>query len=186
MRCFDRAIDFARQLGAEVIVTGAGDLAHEPLGRKVNEFLKVFPPFLDKIRDAGLKLALYAVHGASFLDSIEACERLWEHLPDVALKFDPANWDMHGDDYLELARRYGNKIGYVHIKEILNHNGPKALSQPPAGMGSIEWGKLFAYLYEHDYSGWLSIEPHGPTWSKGAMRQKMLLLTKRYIDQFLI
>ena len=51
---------------------------------------------------------------------------------------------------------------------------------------SIHWGKLFAFLYEHNYSGWLSIEPHGPVWSKGTMREKMLLLTKRHIDQFLI
>jgi sugar phosphate isomerase/epimerase len=181
-----RTIDLAKQLGAEVVVTGAGDIPHEPIGRKVSEFVKVFPPFLDKIRDAGLKLALYAVHGASFLDSIEAYERVWEHIPDVTIKFDPANWDMHGDDYLEVARRYGNKIGYVHIKEILNHNGQQAISQPAAGMGSIHWGKLFAFLYEHNYSGWLSIEPHGPIWSRGTMREKMLLLTKRHIDQFLI
>jgi len=182
----DRAIDFAKQLGAEVFVTGAGDIPHEPAGRKVNEFLKVFPPFLDKIRAAGLKPAFYAVHGASFLDSIETFERVWEHVPDAAIKFDPANWDMHGDDYLEVVRRYGNKIGYVHIKEIVNLNGKKAVSQPAAGMGSIEWGKLFAFLYEHNYSGWLSIEPHGDIWNKGAMREKMVLLSKRYIEQFMI
>jgi len=43
-----------------------------------------------------------------------------------------------------------------------------------------------AFLYEHGYNGWLSIEPHGDVWSQGAMREKMLLLTKRYISQFLV
>jgi sugar phosphate isomerase/epimerase len=181
----NRAIDFAKILAADVVVTGAGDIPGEPVGRKVAEFLKVFPPFLDRARHAGLNIAFYAVHGASFLDSLETYERIWEHIPDVKIKFDPANWQHHGDDYLAVVRRYGHKIGYVHIKEHLSLAG-QLVSQPPAGMGDIHWGKVLAFLYEHSYTGWLSIEPHGPIWSHGPMRHNMILLTKRYISQFLI
>ena len=181
----DRAIGFAKTLGADVLVTGAGDMPGEPAGRKVAEFLKVFPPILKRIRKAGLQPAFYAVHGASFLDSLETYERVWEHIPELKMKYDPANWRHHGDDYLAVVQRYGHKIGYVHIKEHLYKDG-QLVSQPAAGMGDIEWGKVMAFLYEHNYDGWLSIEPHGPIWSRGAMREKMILITRKYISQFMV
>ncbi len=180
-----RAIEFAQLLQAEVIVTGGGDMPGEPLERKVEEFAKVFPPFLTRIEEAGLTPAFYAVHGASFLDSLRAYELVGERFPRVTIKFDPANWQHHGDDYLEVVRRHGDKVGYVHIKEHLTHNGDLA-SQPAAGMGDIVWGKVMAFLYEHGYSGWLSVEPHGGIWSQGEMRWKMLRLTRKYMEQFLV
>ena len=97
---------------------------------------------------------------------------------------DPANWHYHGDDYLEVVQRYGNKVGYVHIKDHLVKDG-KLVSQPPAGMGSIEFPKVLAFLYEHHYQGWLSIEPHGPIWGQGELRRKMILISKKYLEQFM-
>jgi sugar phosphate isomerase/epimerase len=181
----DRAIGFAEQLKADVIAMGAGDLPGEPLGPKVAEFLEVFPPFLARIRSAGIRPVFYAVHGVSFFDSLRAYEMVWEQIPDAKIKFDPANWQHHGQDYLEVVRRHGDKVGHVHLKEHLYVNGQLA-SQPAAGMGDVAWGKVMAFLYEHNYTGWLSVEPHGSIWSRGEMREKMLLLTKRYISQFLL
>lgn len=181
----DRAITFAQLLEADVIAMGAGDLPGEPLEPKVAEFLTVFPPFLRRVQDAGLRPVFYAVHGVSFFDSLRAYEMAWQHIPELKIKFDPANWRHHGQDYLEVVRHYGDRIGHVHLKEHLYLNG-QLVSQPAVGMGDVAWGKVMAFLYEHDYTGWLSIEPHGEKWSRGAMREKMLLLTKKYISQFLI
>ena len=180
-----RAIEFGKVLGAAAIITGGGDIPDAPLGKKVEEFCEVFPPFLEKIEAAGMKAAFYAVHGASFFDSIEAYEAVWEKLPQVGIKYDPANWAQHGDDYLLVVRTHGDKIAHVHIKEHM-YRGGELISQPPAGMGDIAWGKVMAFLYEHGYDGYLSIEPHGPIWSKGEMRDRMCLLTRKYISQFLL
>lgn len=180
-----RAIDFAATLGASVFVTGGGDIPGATLNEQVAEFLKVFPPFLERIEKAGMKPAMYAVHGHSFFDSIEAYERVWEHVPQIGIKYDPANWRHHGDDYIAVVRRHGDKVAYVHIKEHLYHEGDLA-SQPPAGMGDIAFGKVMAFLYEHGYDGYLSIEPHGSIWSQGEMRKRMILLTQRHISQFLL
>jgi sugar phosphate isomerase/epimerase len=60
------------------------------------------------------------------------------------------------------------------------------VAQPPAGMGDIHWGKVMAFLYEHDYQGYLCFEPHGPLWSRSPLREKMLLLTKKYLAPFLL
>jgi sugar phosphate isomerase/epimerase len=180
-----RAIDFAQALGAEVLITGGGVLTDDALEPNVAEFAKVFPPFLDRMAEAGLTPAMYAVHGNSFFDSIEAYRQVWERFPQVGIKFDPANWHHHGDDYLAILRDHGDKIAYVHIKEHLYMDGELA-AQPAAGMGDIEWGKVFAFLYEHDYRGYLSFEPHGSKWAREPLRTKMLLLSRKYLDQFLL
>lgn len=185
LEMLSRAIEFASILRAHVLVTGGGDIPGAPLEKKLEEFEKVFPPFLERIERNGMKLAMYALHGNSFFDSVDAYERLWEKFPQIGVKYDPANWMHHCSDYLAMARLHGDKIYHVHIKEHLFHNG-ELVSQPPAGMGDVHWGKLMAFLYEHNYDGYLSIEPHGPIWSRGLMRRKMLLLTKKYISQFLL
>ncbi len=180
----DRAIQYAEILGAEVLITGGGKI-DAPLDDNVAAFVEVLPPFLQKAQAAGLRVALYAVHGQSFFESIEAYEKVWAHIPDVGIKLDPANVQHHGDDYLAWLRDHGDKVAHMHIKEHLYMDG-QLVSQPAAGMGSIEWGKVFAFLYEHSYDGYLIIEPHGPKWSRPPLREKMLLLTQRYIKQFLV
>jgi len=179
-----KGIEFGQILQADVLTTGGG-MCGESVDANAAEFAKVFPPFLEAIQAGGMVPSFYPLHGNSFFTSVEAYEKVWETLPEVGIKFDPANWRHHGVDYLGVLRQYGNKIAHLHIKEHLYHGG-ELVSQPAAGMGDIEWGKVFAFLYEHDYSGPLSIEPHGPVWSKGEMRQRMLLLTQRHIRQFLV
>lgn len=181
----DRAIEFASTLGASVLVTGGGNIPGGTLDDNIAAYLNIFPPYLQKIWDAGMQVSMYAVHGNSFFDGMAAYERLWEHYPTVGLKFDPANWMHHGDDPLPIVRDHGDKINYMHIKEHVYMDG-QLVSQPAAGMGDVPWGKIFAFLYEHNYNGYLSFEPHGPLWSKPPLRHKMLILSKRYLEQFVL
>jgi len=181
----DRAIEFAERLGAEILITGGGNLPGGSLADNAAAFTEVFPPYLAKAEQAGLQVALYAVHGNSFLDSIAAYQKVWETIPNVGIKFDPANIRHHGDEYLPWLRDHGDRIYHVHIKEHLYMDG-KLVSQPAAGMGDIAWGKVMAFLYEHNYQGYLCFEPHGPQWSKPPLRNKMLLLSKKYLSQFLL
>jgi sugar phosphate isomerase/epimerase len=181
----ERAIVFADILGAGVLITGGGKIPDATLDENVAGFVEVFPPYLEKAGKAGLKVAFYAVHGNSFFEGIEAYEKVWEHVPDVGIKLDPANIQHHGDDYLPILRDHGDRIYHVHIKEHL-YMGGTLVSQPAAGMGDIQWGKVMAFLYEHSYQGYLVFEPHGPLWSRPPLREKMLLLSKRTISQYLV
>ena len=181
----DRAIGFAEALGAEVLITGGGSVPDASPEENAAQFVEVFPPYVEKAEKAGLKIALYLVHGNSFFCGLEDFERVWEHVPQVGIKLDPANIQHHGDDYLPILRKAGDRVFHVHIKEHLYMDGELA-SQPAAGMGDIEWGKVMAFLYEHGYEGYLSFEPHGPIWSREPLRGTMLLLTKRHIGRFLV
>ncbi len=185
LELLDRAIDFAQTLGASILITGGGQIPDASPEKNAAEFSRVFPPYVERAREAGLKIALYPVHGNSFFTTIADYERVWEKVPDVGIKLDPANIQHHGNDYLAFLRRHGDRVFHVHIKEHLYLDGELA-SQPAAGMGDIEWGKVMAFLYEHGYDGYLTIEPHGPLWSRPPLRRTMLLLTQKYMSQFLL
>jgi sugar phosphate isomerase/epimerase len=178
-----RAIEFAQIMGAGIVITGGGEHGQD-LDENVGVFAETMRPFIDRIAAGGMRTAIYGFHGG-FLRSAAAYERLWQAVPDVGMKFDPANVDHAGEDYVDVLRRYADRIWHVHIKEHLNHGG-EVVSQPAAGMGDIHWGKVMAFLYEAGYDGYLTIEPHGPLWSRDPLRRTMLLLTQRHIRQFLV
>lgn len=184
-KLLDRQIEFAQVLKADWIVTSCGQIHGEPVGASVKAFAETFAPIFKKVEAAGLKIAFYPLHGNSYIDSIETLERTWEVVPELKLKYDPANWASHGADYLQLVRQYGRKIGYVHIKDSMRKDG-RGISEPPAGMGDIEFPKVMAFLYQHEYTGYLSIEPHGYTWGRGELRRKNILLSKKYLEPMLI
>lgn len=56
---------------------------------------------------------------------------------------------------------------------------------PPAGIDSINWRAFFAALYQHDYDGYLSIEPHSSTW-RGEKGEKGVKYTIKYIRDLMI
>ncbi len=181
----ERAIGYARTLGARTMVLSTGDLRGEPFGRKLDIFLETMMPFLERIEAAGMIPTFYALHGNTMFASLEAYERAWERLPGLKMKFDAANWLAAGADYLEVLRRYGHKIGHVHIKEAIFKDN-RTVSQPPAGMGDMPWGRIMTFLHEHEYDGCLSLEPHMEPWKSGDGLKKNLVLSKRHIDQFLL
>jgi len=184
LRQLDRAIDFAQVLEAPTFITGGG-LYSDSLDENVAAFAEVMPPYLKRITDAGMRPAMVALHGNSFFDTIESYKRVFDLFPKVGMKIDPANLAGAGLDYLPYFREIGDRLWEVHIKEAIYIDG-KWASQPAAGMGDIQWGKIFAFLYEHGYDGDFIIEPHGPIWSKGEMKKKMLTLTQRYIRPFML
>jgi sugar phosphate isomerase/epimerase len=180
-----RAVGFADMLDASIFIAGGGHMPGASLDEDVAEYAEVVSPYLEKAQQAGMKVALHAGHGNSFLSSVEAYERLWEVMPDVGMKLDPANLYHRGNWGMDILRDHGDRVFHLHIKEIISMGG-KTVSQPAAGMGDIEWGKVMAFLYESGYDGYLTIEPHGPIWSRAPLRWTMLLLTQRYMRQFLL
>ena len=184
-RQLERAIQFAQTLGAPILITGGGRLADASLEENVQTFAEVMRPFIDRAAATGIRIALYGFHGGSFLTSVRAYESLWEQVGDVGIKLDPANVDHAGEDYLAILRHHGKRVFHVHIKEHLTHAGELA-AEPAAGMGDIAWGKVMAFLYESDYQGYLTIEPHGQRWGREPLRSTMLVLSQRHISQFLL
>lgn len=178
-------VEYGKVLGAQVLITSGGNRKGQGAAANVKAFAEVFPPYIADLEAAGMKLSLYAVHGNTFTETLGDYVTLWEQFPNVGIKCDPANLHYAGWDYLGFLWQYGHRITHMHIKEHLFIGGTLA-AQPAAGMGDIEWGKVFCFLHEHDYNGYLTIEPHGPKWSRGALKYKCVTLSARYISQFLV
>jgi sugar phosphate isomerase/epimerase len=181
----DKFIAFAQVLDAKLFMTGGGQI-EGGLDANLAAFGQVFPGRIAALEAAGVPLAMYAVHGASFLDSMEAYEKLWEVYPTVGMKIDPANLRGVGIEYLPFFVQHTPMMYEVHIKEAIQMGDNPWVSQPAAGMGDIMWGKIFAFLYENDWNKYMVVEPHGHIWGRGELRCKMLKLTQRYMSQFIV
>lgn len=179
----ERAIEYAAMLGASVLVLGAGEISHV-LDENVYTFAHVMRPSIDAVASHKMHVALYGFHNG-FLTTPDACERLWSVVGDVGFSLDVAAIMQAGHDALEFVRRHGKRIRHVHIKDIMLQHG-SCIAEPPAGMGDVPWGKVMALLYEAEYRGTLSIAPHGPFWSRPGQRERMLLLSKRYLSPFVL
>ena len=117
--------------------------------------------------------------------------------------------------YMKEGMLWGDRFGYVHIKGVIqigdskegDHWSMKNLAEeiptlaeiamqqrkddfkiydnPPAGIDSINWRGFFATLYQNDYDGYLSIEPHSQTW-QGEKGQKGIKYTIKYIRDLML
>lgn len=117
--------------------------------------------------------------------------------------------------YLHEAMIWGDKFTYCHIKGVIQKGDSeeakhwwfrelivkhpemapelekimaedKALyDNPPAGIDSINWRAFFAALYQHNYDGYLSIEPHSSTW-RGEKGEKGVKYTIKYIRDLML
>ena len=73
---------------------------------------------------------------------------------------------------------------HPELKELFSTASPQrnsAYDNPPAGIDSINWRAFFAILYKYGYDGYLSIEPHSPTWQgeKGELGLKYTIKSIR-------
>ena len=117
--------------------------------------------------------------------------------------------------YLEEGLEWGAHFKYCHVKGVIQRGDSREEEQwammdlakahpelkeelmaktfggnnwydnPPAGIDVINWRAFFAILYKYGYDGYLSIEPHSPTW-QGELGQKGLRYTIKYIRDLML
>lgn len=116
--------------------------------------------------------------------------------------------------YMHEGLMWGDRFGYVHVKGVIQdgdseeemswvrHNlarkypeaaayfdstgfNHKNYDNPPAGLDSIDWRAFFGILYKYDYNGYLSIEPHSPSWT-GEKGDRGVEFTIKYIRSLMI
>jgi len=180
------AIDYASDVECPVLVTGASGLEGQPIEEAQDQFVEIFKPIVAEAGEKGVRIALYLGHGNTVLDVPQGTDRLLAALPEIGIKFDPANPTFRCGDWTPFVHKYGDRIFHFHIKDQILI-GKELIELPPAGMGDIHWGKLIAMLYQHNYQGVLSIEPHGKLWGhQGPLRKQCILMSRNHVQQFLM
>lgn len=86
-------------------------------------------------------------------------QRVLDAVP-VSVTFDPSHFVMTGDDIPELARRWGERIAHVHLKDAFGRAGRDGedFIFCLLGEGGVPWPEFFATLDEVGYDGPLSVE----------------------------
>jgi len=180
----NRVFDYAATVDCPVVYTDTGQVNPDDPAASLAEYKKVFPSIIELAKSKGIRLANYVGHPGNFVNSKKALGWLYDQVPEIGLKLDPVGIirNVKADPY-EVIKDYGDRIVHFHVKDIMRLGGFEI--EPPVGMGDLDWSRILALLYHHNYHGYIAIEPHGPQWAKGKMRARHILLSKRHIEQFL-
>ena len=126
----------------------------------------------DRCRDLGLTVSFHP-HGGTYIEHPVEVERLLESTdPDrIRLCLDTGHTAFGGGDPLETVKRWGTRVGLVHLKDIdigrlrsgiAQGKGYTPLAQEGVfvelGTGSLDLPAIISALREAGYDGWLVVE----------------------------
>lgn len=147
----------------------------EVAARKAFEFAVMagFPAIGADLHEGGLPLAerLCAEYGKKIavhnhgrkhaLGSVAALEKLFaESGPNIGLCLDTAWMLDSGEEPVEIAEKFKERLYGVHIKDFVFDRAGKEIDVV-AGTGNLKLEKLAAFLKRIDYKGYLTIEYEG-------------------------
>ena len=135
---FDRAIAFARALGASTVTGCATPAVAEALA--------------PRFRDAGLRFAIENHRGNVFETPYDLLHVLRRTDPAVGCNFDSGHFLLAGCDVLTAVEALRGRIYHVHLKDV-RADGPS-----PVGEGELPLRAFVSALDAQGFSGLLSIE----------------------------
>jgi inosose dehydratase len=143
------------------------------------------------VRDAGFE-ATFHHHAGTFVESPAEIDRLLANV-DIGLTLDTGHLFIAGGEPVEAARRWGDRINHLHLKDVdlgvlrgvLATGGgmPEVWSSgafTAFGRGDIDLDAVMAAMQEREYAGWIVVEQdvlNGPGVAVDAFR------TRRAADQ---
>ena len=101
--------------------------------------------------------------------------RLLAALPGcaVGVNFDPSHFQVAGDDPAEVARRFGDRIVAVHLKDA--KGTPEHFEFPPLGLGAVDFAALAGALRAAGYEGALAVEYEAHVFGGYALAEEEIL-----------
>lgn len=153
------SLDYANELGAEVVVIFGFDRAGAPPGSPPEEVLDCLRRAAERAETAGLQLALenedgfWADTGARTADLVRAVGH-----PALAVNWDPGNAFAAGDEPFP--------AGYWHVRPLVKHVHYKDAIRESGGtvrqavQGQIDWPGQLGALAADGYQGYVSVETH--------------------------
>ncbi len=183
-KLLEAGAELACNLGARTLVSGSGLLEGVPVEEQWQMVVDAMGPMVAGVQERGLKFAFYNCHWANVVTTPEAWARVLPFIPGAGIKFDPSHPVYDGRDWMGDMWKAGRRIMHCHAKDTLRIDG-KLIPDPNPGLGAMNWGAFFGILYELELDVDICIEPHSRVYG-GERRNAALLLSKRYLEQFLM
>jgi sugar phosphate isomerase/epimerase len=147
-----RLIEYAAEVGAPTYAFLGGKRVHQrfPTDHELRRLGEVGEKLVDHAAPLGLAV-VYHAHPLCTVESEAEQDRMLAHAPRVQLCLDVSVSALMGEDPLAQIRKYGRRIGYVHMKDWARGKFV------PMGQGTVglDFGRVRETLNEIGYRGWV-------------------------------
>ncbi len=185
-----KCIDAAALLGCPTVGTFVGRDPRQPVAANLREAERVFPPLVEHGNERDVKIVIENCvmegwHPDGYPGNLAYSPELWEWMFTLGLylNFDPSHLIWMGIDPVTALTPYVDKVAHAQAKDIQtfperrNRYGypGKAVDRPDPwdvgwwryrvpGLGEVDWRRVIDTLYEHGFTGTLSVEHEDPVW----------------------
>ncbi len=205
-----KVINMSSLMGINMVTTFVGRMTEKNIDENFEEFPKVWKPIIKYAEEKGVKVAiencpmLFGADqwpgGQNIATTPANWRRMFEIIdsPNFGLNYDPSHFVWQMIDYIKPIYEFKDKIFHVHYKDIklyrdrLDDNGIMAyplsfMSPKLPGLGDVDWGRYVSALTDVGYNGYTCIEVEDKAFEGSKENvEKSLLLSKKYMEQFVI
>jgi sugar phosphate isomerase/epimerase len=206
----EKAISASARLGINMVTTFVGRDQHRGIEENIELFRDIWPPIIEKAEKQGVRVAiencpmLFGADqwpgGQNMFTSPKIWRRLFDIIPNrnFGINYDPSHFVWQMMDYLAPLYEFRHRIFHVHFKDIKLHpdrlrdagvlaHPLEFMSPKLPGLGDVDWGAFISALNDIGYEGPACVEIEDRSFEGSRERiLDSLVLSKRYLDQFLI
>lgn len=184
------AIDAAQALGVPYVGTFVGRDWTKPVADNLTEGERVFPELVEYAGERGVRIlvencVMEGWHPDGYPGNLAYSPELWEWMFSLGLylNWDPSHLTWIGIDPVTTIAPYADRIVHAQAKDIeldpqarqrygffgkiVKGGNPWDLGwwrYRVPGLGQVDWPRVVDRLYEHGFTGTLSVEHEDPVW----------------------
>ena len=197
-----KVINMSSLLGVNMVTTFIGRMQDKTIEANLEEFAKVWPPII-KFAEENCPM-LFGNDQWPGGQNIATTPAIWREMFKIiqsdyfGLNYDPSHFIWQMMDYIKPIYEFKDKIFHVHFKDIklyrdrLDDYGIMAtplkfMAPKLPGLGDVNWGKFVSALNDIRYEKFACIEIEDKAFEDSKEKvEKSIILSKRYIEQFVI
>lgn len=203
-------IKASAKLGVGMVTTFIGRDQTKTVEENLGLVKEVWPPIIKLAEEQNVKVAIENCPmlfgpdqwpgGQNLMTTPVIWRKVFEILPskNLGINYDPSHFVWQMIDYIKPIYEFADKIFHVHYKDIklykdkLEECGVMAypldfMSPKLPGLGDVDWGKYVSALTDIRFDGYTCIEIEDKAFEGSKEKvEKSLLLSKRYLRQFVI
>lgn len=205
-----KLIAASKKLGVNMVTTFIGRDQTKTVEENLELFEQVWKPLIALAEENQVKIGIENCPmlfdagqwpgGQNLATTPKIWREMFSRIPSeyFGLNYDPSHFVWQRIDYLKPLYEFKDKIFHVHYKDIklypdrlddvgimgypLEYMAPKL-----PGLGDVDWGAYVSALRDIGYDGYTCVEVEDRAF-EGSLEEvkKSLLLSKRYMEQFVI
>ncbi len=203
-------IKASAKLGIGMVTTFIGRDQTKTVEENLELVKEVWPPIIKLAEELNVKVAIENCPmlfgpdqwpgGQNLMTTPVIWRKVFEILPskNLGINYDPSHFVWQMIDYIKPIYEFADKIFHVHYKDIklyknkLEECGVMAypldfMSPKLPGLGDVDWGRYVSALTDIRFDGYTCIEIEDKAFEGSKDKvEKSLILSKRYLEQFVI